>query len=80
MPRRRGTIWLALANFHLLDYANYSFMSITFFGLLIPFLGTILGSACVFFMKREMNDSVQWSLLGFAAGFALMMVLDVALG
>lgn len=55
-------------------------MSITFFGLLIPFLGTILGSACVFFMKREMNDSVQWSLLGFAAGFALMMVLDVALG
>ena len=43
-------------------------MSITIFGLLIPFLGTTLGSACVFFMKREMNDSVQRSLLGFAAG------------
>jgi len=43
-------------------------MSITFFGLLIPFLGTMFGSACVFFMKREMNDSVQRALLGFAGG------------
>ena len=24
-------------------------------GLLIPFLGTTLGSACVFFMKKELN-------------------------
>ncbi len=37
-------------------------------GLLIPFLGTTLGSACVFFMKKKMNDSVQRALLGFAAG------------
>ena len=51
-----------------------------FWGLLIPFLGTALGSTCVFFMKRDMNDAVQRALLGFAAGFALMMVLDVALG
>lgn len=43
-------------------------MNITVIGLLIPFLGTALGSSCVFFMKREMNDSVQRSLLGFAAG------------
>ncbi|MCR4823334.1 MAG: ZIP family metal transporter [Treponema sp.] len=43
-------------------------MNITFWGLLIPFLGTALGSACVFFMKKGMNDSVQRSLLGFAAG------------
>lgn len=43
-------------------------MQITFFGLLIPFLGTMLGSACVFFMQREMNDSIQRALLGFAAG------------
>ncbi len=43
-------------------------MSITFWGLLVPFLGTALGSSCVFFVKREMNDSVQRALLGFAAG------------
>ena len=43
-------------------------MNITFWGLLIPFLGTTLGSGCVFFMKRGMNDTVQRILLGFAAG------------
>jgi len=43
-------------------------MQITIFGLLIPFLGTALGSGTVFFMKREMNDSIQRALLGFAAG------------
>jgi len=37
-------------------------------GLIIPFLGTALGSACVFFMKREMNLRLQKSLSGFAAG------------
>ena len=37
-------------------------------GLLIPFLGTILGSACVFFMKEELNATIQKSLLGFASG------------
>ncbi|MBQ4377786.1 MAG: ZIP family metal transporter [Treponema sp.] len=43
-------------------------MQITFIGLLIPFLGTALGSATVFLMKREMNDSLSRALLGFAAG------------
>ena len=37
-------------------------------GLLIPFLGTALGSAMVFFMRKEMNKKVQKLLLGFAAG------------
>ncbi|MDO4864572.1 MAG: ZIP family metal transporter [Ruminococcus sp.] len=37
-------------------------------GLLIPFSGTALGSACVFFMKREMSRGVQRALTGFAAG------------
>ncbi len=37
-------------------------------GLLIPFVGTALGSSCVFFMKSRMNDNVQRILLGFAAG------------
>lgn len=37
-------------------------------GFLIPFLGTTLGSACVFFMKKKLNISIQKSLTGFAAG------------
>ena len=37
-------------------------------GLLIPLLGTVLGSAFVFFMKDEMPERVQKSLLGFASG------------
>lgn len=37
-------------------------------GLLIPFIGTTLGSAFVFFMKREMSWRLQKFLLGFASG------------
>ena len=37
-------------------------------GLLIPLLGTMLGSAFVFLMKDEMSARVQESLLGFASG------------
>lgn len=37
-------------------------------GLLIPFLGTALGAACVLFMKRELRDGVRKALTGFAAG------------
>lgn len=37
-------------------------------GLLIPFLGTTLGSAMVFLMKDKINPKVQKLLLGFAAG------------
>lgn len=40
----------------------------TAIGLLIPFLGTMLGSAMVFFMKKEINIKVKKLLLGFAAG------------
>lgn len=36
--------------------------------LLIPFLGTALGSAFVFFMRREMPERLQKTLLGFASG------------
>ena len=39
-----------------------------FWGILIPFLGTSLGAACVFFMKQSLSDAVQRSLTGFAAG------------
>ena len=37
-------------------------------GILIPFLGTTLGSACVFFMAKKMNTFLQKVLLGFASG------------
>ena len=40
----------------------------TFLGIMIPFLGTTLGAACVFFMKKSLGDLVQRSLAGFAAG------------
>ena len=39
-----------------------------YIGILIPFIGTALGSACVLFMKGSMNPKVQRSLAGFAAG------------
>ena len=39
-----------------------------FYGFLIQFLGTSLGAACVFFMRRALGDLVQRSLAGFAAG------------
>ena len=39
-----------------------------FYGILIPFLGTSLGAACVFFMKESLSDMVERSLTGFAAG------------
>ena len=35
---------------------------------LLPFIGTMLGSACVFFMKGAMNRRVERILMGFAAG------------
>ena len=37
-------------------------------GILIPFLGTTLGAACVFLFRREMKAGVQKALLGFASG------------
>lgn len=43
-------------------------MNITIIGLSIPFLGTIIGSAFVFFMKHEMKPLLQKTLLGFASG------------
>lgn len=37
-------------------------------GVLLPFLGTTLGAACVLFMKKRLNPLVQRGLTGFAAG------------
>lgn len=39
-----------------------------FLGIMIPFFGTVLGSACVFFMKKGMSENLKRALSGFAAG------------
>lgn len=39
-----------------------------FLGILIPFAGTTLGAACVFFMKNTLGVSIHRALAGFAAG------------
>ena len=37
-------------------------------GLLIPFIGTAAGAGCVFFLKKDLKESIQRALTGFAAG------------
>lgn len=40
----------------------------TVWGILIPFIGTSAGAACVFFMRGQLNKLVERALMGFAAG------------
>ncbi|MBB5262922.1 ZIP family zinc transporter [Catenibacillus scindens] len=40
----------------------------TLIGVMIPLLGTTLGAACVFFLRKELSSLVQKALLGFASG------------
>lgn len=47
----------------------------TLLGILLPFAGTALGSAMVFFMKKGMNKRLEKMLLGFASG--VMMAASV---
>ena len=44
--------------------------------LLIPFIGTTLGAAMVFFLKEKINKKIEKILLGFI----IMMILDIAFG
>ena len=37
-------------------------------GLLIPFIGTSAGAACVFLLKKDLKDGIKRALTGFAAG------------
>lgn len=43
-------------------------MPIVIIGLIMPLLGTMLGSSFVFFMRRDIPDRLQKTLLGFASG------------
>lgn len=47
---------------------NYGLVT---WGILIPFLGTALGAASVFLLKKEPHAAVAKALLGFAAGVML---------
>ena len=50
-------------------------MNTVVLGLLIPFAGTALGSACVFLLKQELKPGVQKALTGFASG--VMMAASI---
>lgn len=39
-----------------------------FLGILIPFIGTVLGSMMVFFMIKNLNRKIEILILGFASG------------
>ena len=43
-------------------------MKTIIWGLLIPFIGTAAGAACVFFLKKDLKTGIQRALTGFAAG------------
>ena len=43
-------------------------MTAVIIGILLPLAGTMLGSAFVFFMKKDIPDRLQKTLLGFASG------------
>ncbi len=43
-------------------------MNALIIGILLPLAGTMLGSAFVFFMKKEIPDRLKKTLLGFASG------------
>ena len=43
-------------------------MKTVILGLLIPFIGTSAGAACVFLLKKDLKRSVERALTGFAAG------------
>ena len=55
-------------------------MSPVLTALLIPFLGTALGLAFVFFMQREMPLLLQKVLLGFASGALVLFLATSILG
>lgn len=45
-----------------------NFLSETAIGILLPFLGTTIGAAAVFFIKGKANPHFHRAMLGFAAG------------
>ena len=44
-------------------------------GVLIPFIGTIIGALLVFFMKKEINKKIEIIIYGFAAGVMMAALI-----
>lgn len=44
-------------------------------GILIPFIGTIIGAACVYVMKKEINKKLEIIIYGFAAGVMMAALI-----
>ena len=44
-------------------------------GILIPFIGTVLGSLLVYIMKKEINKKVEIIIYGFAAGVMMAALI-----
>ena len=44
-------------------------------GILIPFIGTILGSLLVYIMKKEINKKIEIIIYGFAAGVMMAALI-----
>ena len=61
-------IKVLLESFGVLDFMSNSDV---LFGLLIPFLGTIIGSAFVFVIDRKISESIKLILTGMAGGIML---------
>lgn len=58
---------------HIADYVylcieNNTVMSAIIIGILLPLVGTMLGSSFVFFMRKDIPDKLQKTLLEFASG------------
>ena len=54
----------------------YIMLMTVFEGILIPFVETTLGAACVFFMRKTLSKLLQCALAGFAAGAMLYVVVE----
>ena len=52
----------------ILDYKEVLCLPINLCGIVLPLLGTALGAACVFFLKRSLSGNLTRLLNGFAAG------------
>lgn len=46
-----------------------------FIGIMIPFVGTIIGSALVYIMKKEINKKLEIIIYGFAAGVMMAALI-----
>ena len=44
-------------------------------GIIIPFIGTIIGALLVFFMKKEINKKIEIIIYGFAAGVMMAALI-----